>query len=135
MDDLDQIFDEENKLITETARKVKAYVKKTWPKFDVVLEIPLKDLFPDPGKGGLQSIWKHGAADIVVYSGKKIIAVLEPGGSHHFTDPKQIRRDKCKWKLCELNRVRCFKFANNLVDGLSKRKLRRMFGKVIFGIV
>lgn len=136
MDDLDEIFSaaEENKLITETARKVKAYIKKTWPKFDPILEIPLRDIFPDPGKGGLQSIWKYGSADIVVFHEKKMLAILEPGGAHHFNDPKQIRRDKCKWKLCEINGVRCFKFANNLVGALSNRKMRTMFGKVLFGM-
>lgn len=136
MDDLDQIYDlaEENKLITETAREVKAYIERTWPKFDVDLEIPLRELFPDPqAKGGLQSIWKYGAADVVVRRGKKIVAIFEPGGAHHFNDPKQVKRDKCKWKLCELNGVRCFRFANSLPKALSNRKKRQMFGKFLFG--
>jgi len=136
MDDLEQIYDlaEENKLITETAKAVKAYIKKTWPKFDVHLEVPLKDIFPDPGKGGLQSIWKFGSADIVVYLDHKMVAIFEPGGAHHFNDPKQIRRDKCKWKLCEINGVRCFRFANNVPGALSNKKKREMFGRYLFGI-
>lgn len=135
MDEIEILFDavEENKLITETARKVKSYIQKTWPQFEVHLEMPLKLLFPDPGKGGLKSIWEHGAADVVIYKNKKLIAILEPGGAHHFLDPKQIRRDKRKWKLCQINGVKCFRFANSLFFSLSNRKLRSMFGKVIFG--
>jgi len=134
METIEQIYDvaEENKLITETAKKVKEYIKKTWPKFNPVLEIPLCDLFSDPGKGGLQSIWKHGSADVVVYSGDKIVAIFEPGGSHHFQDPKQIRRDRCKYKLCQINGVECFRFANSLFDALSNKKRRAMFGKFLF---
>lgn len=161
MDDIDQVYDlaEENKLITETAKKVQAYIKETWPQFTPVLEVPMRDIFPDPGgtnRSGLQRMWAMGAADIVVWrnvslpglfawerltpeqkqmliKSKSMVSIFEPGGAHHF-EKKQWRRDKCKWKLCQLNGVRCLRFANSLPDALSKRKLRAMIGKFLFGM-
>jgi hypothetical protein len=133
--EIDEFFDQNrHELITETAKDLKSYVDKTWPGFETRLEVSMKDLFPDPGKGGLQTIWKYGSADLVISKKGRIVAILEPGGSHHFNDPNQIRRDKRKWKLCEINGVRCFKFANSLFYALSNRKKRTMLGKVIFGL-
>ena len=135
MNEIDEFFDNnENDLITQTAKDLKSYVDKNWPGFKTRLEVPLKELFPEPGKGGLHTIWKYGSADLVVEKDGRIVAILEPGGSHHFNDPKQIKRDKRKWKLCQINGTRCFRFANSLFYALSNRKKRTMLGKVIFGL-
>ena len=123
-----------NPLITEEARAVKTYIKKTWPNFEVKLEIPLRELFPKPISKYYWSMWSKGSADVIVYYQGKIVVIFEPGGAHHFQDPKQIRRDKIKTKICQMNGVRCFRFANNLPDALSNRKKRQMFGRFLFGM-
>lgn len=132
MENIDDIF---NPLITEEARETKRFIQKNWINFDVILEVPLRELFPKPDGIGLKSIWEHGSADVVIYHKQSgnIVAIFEPGGCHHFTDPLQIKRDKRKWKLCQINGVRCFRYANNLLKDLSNRKKRRMFGKFLFG--
>ena len=120
-------------LITEEAIKVQSYINETWPKFKVELEVKLNKLFPKPENSGLKHIWTYGAADVVVYKNDKIIAVFEPGGSHHFQDEKQIKNDKRKYMLCKKNGVNYLKFGNNVIYSLSKRQMRRVFGKYLFG--
>lgn len=119
-------------LVTEEAIRVKDYINKTWPKFRVELEKKLNSLFPEPKNVGLKHIWKYGSADIVVYKDDKIIAIFEPGGSHHFQDEKQIKNDKRKYMLCNINGVNCLKFANSVIYNLSKRQMRKLFGKYLF---
>lgn len=118
-------------LITEEALSIKDYIKEQWPQFDVQLEQRLNTLFPQPLKG-CKHIWRHGTADIVVRRGGKIVAVIEPGGSHHFQDEKQMKNDRAKWKLCQINGVGCLRIANGVLDKLSKRKKRTLLGKYLF---
>jgi hypothetical protein len=94
----------------------------------------LKRLFAEPGNKGLKHIWKYGSADLVVWKKDKLVCIIEPGGSHHFTDEKQIKNDKRKWMLCEKNGVRCMKMANGLVFGLSNRQRRKLLGRLLFGL-
>lgn len=118
--------------ITKEAVDTEAYINNTWPSLKTRLEVPLRQLFPEPINCGLKHIWKYGAADIVVSRGDKIIAVFEPGGSHHFQDEKQIKNDKRKFMLCKKNGVRYLKYGNNVIYSLSKRQMRRIFGKYLF---
>ena len=118
-------------LITEEAREYKSFIEKTWPQFDVKLEQPLRSLFPKPVHGCIH-IWTFGSADVVVRKRDRVIAIFEPGGSHHFTDKKQIRNDRAKWKLCDINGVGCLRMANSVFKNLSNRKRRSMIGKFLF---
>lgn len=118
--------------ITKEALETEAFINNTWPKLKTKLEVPLRDIFPKPENVGLKHIWTYGAADVVVYNGTKIVAVFEPGGSHHFTDDTQKRNDRRKYMLCKKNEVRYLKFANSVISSLSKRQMRKLFGKYIF---
>ena len=95
--------------------------------------IHLSELFPKPDNPGLQHIWRYGSADLLVYRGSKPVAIIEPGGGHHFEE-KQSLNDRRKWKLAELHGVRCLNMMNGLQARLSKRKWRELIGGVLFRI-
>jgi len=119
-------------LITEEAKKILAYLKKTWGHlFEFELERPLCELFPEPDMKYLKHIWEKGSADIVVYRDGNVVAIIEPGGGHHF-DKKQERNDVNKAKLCEENEAACLHLMNGVFDALSNRKRRMLFGACLF---
>jgi hypothetical protein len=118
---------------------VEDYINKTWPgRFRVVVRrphgVPLRELFPEPRNTGLRHIWRHGSVDVVVYNGDKLIAGFEPGGSQHFQDEIQMKNDRRKWKLFDVNGVKCFRYANGLLEKLSNRQRRKLVGRYLFGI-
>lgn len=68
------------------------YIRKRHPKFAVRTKVPLKELFPQPKGPRLQRFWQaQSHADIVIFRNDKLIAILEPGGTH-VTDEKQVMR-------------------------------------------
>jgi len=109
------------------------YIKKTWGKlgFEVKVREPLRNLFPRPKNRALLSMWKYGHADVAVFKNGKLIAILEPGGVHHF-DEEQRKRDEKKYRLCKQNSVKCLFFVSSLPERVSKRKFRNMIRKVLF---
>jgi len=127
---IEELFDQ--CLITEDIQEIESYINKTWPKFETELEVKLKDLFKEPKNKGLKHIWKYGAADLVIRKNNKLICIIESGGSHHFTDEKQIKNDARKFKLCEINNVKCLQMVNGVKDKLSNRKWRKLLGKYLF---
>lgn len=122
-----------NDTITQEQHDIESYIQETWPgKFRTVLGARLSDIFPEPNNVGLRHIWKYGEADISVYRSGKLVAIIEPGGSHHF-DEHQALNDRRKWKLAELNGVYCLSMLNGLRSQLSKRKWRLLIGRAVFG--
>lgn len=121
-------------LITEEVIALEKYINKTWPKFVTQKEIALRDLFPKPENSGLKHIWTYGSADLVVFKDDKPICIFEPGGRQHF-DEKQHKNDARKFKLVELNKCKCLHMMNNVVDGLSKRQLRRLIGGFLWKVL
>ena len=122
-------------LITEEAIRTEDFINKAWPKLKTKKEVPLRELFEEPENRGLKHIWTYGAADVVVYNGDRIVAVFEPGGSHHLTDEKQKKNDNRKFMLCKKNGVRYLKFANSVIYQMTKRQMRRLFGKYLYSAV
>lgn len=123
-----------NNRITDTAKAISTYIENKWGHlFDVDLETPLRTLFPEPDNCGLKHIWKYGSADIVVRKKGIVICIIEPGGGQHFEE-KQSKNDSRKWKLCELNGVRCLTMMNGVMEQLSNRKWRSLLGRYLFGI-
>lgn len=120
-------------VITQEVLETEMYINKTWPKFSTQVEVPLKDLFLEPENKGLAHIWKYGAADLVVRKNDNIVCIIELGGGQHFEE-KQSLNDRRKWKLCEINGVRCLSMVNSVPTQLSKRKWRRLLGRFIFGM-
>lgn len=98
---------------------------------DTRLEVPLKELFLEPENKGLQHIWKFGAADLCVYRNDKLVCIVEIGGGQHF-DEKQARNDRRKWKLCDINGVKCVGFMNSALQKSSNRSIRKVLGSRIF---
>jgi hypothetical protein len=120
-----------NERITDEVLEIESYINKTWTRVITKTEVPLKDLFPEPRNPGLKHIWKWGAADLVVFACKTPICIIEPGGSHHWEE-RQMKNDRRKWKLAELNGVNCLFIMNHVVGRLSKRQLRGLLGKNVF---
>ena len=110
------------------------YIRRIWPMFEVKTKVPLRELFPEPEKLGMKRLWNYGHADVAVFKDGKLIAVLEPGGAHHF-DEQQAARDRRKYMLCKLNNVTCLHFVTGLPERLSKRKFRNMIRKALFAKV
>jgi hypothetical protein len=124
---------DDNVLITAEARAYKDYIESKWGHlFHVELEKPLRDLFPKPEQKFLHSIWRLGAADIVVFKNSKPICVLEPGGRQHY-DEVQAKRDARKQKLCSLNNVKCLHIMNGTMSRVSKRQWKKFIGSYLFG--
>lgn len=117
--------------ITDDIRQIEEYINKTWPKLATQKEVRLSKLFIEPTNKGLKHIWKYGSADLVVYKYNKPICIIESGGSHHWEE-KQSLNDRRKWKLAELNGVRCLTMMNGLMTRLSKRKWRALLGSYFF---
>ena len=122
----------DNVRVTEEAKAIKAYIEQTWPRlFHARLEVQLREIFDQPENSGLKHIWHSGAADLVVFRDGKPIAIIEPGGSHHFEE-KQSLNERRKWKLAELNGVQCLQVMNDVMSALSKRKWRALIGSCLF---
>ena len=120
-------------IITEEIRKIEAYINSTWEQFTTRKEVKLRELFPEPDNTGLRHIWKYGSADLVVSKDGKPVCIIEAGGAQHWED-KQSLNDRRKWKLCEVNGVRCLTMMNGLMASLSKRKWRELLGRYLFGL-
>lgn len=128
---IDQERDISLEKITDDVIILETFINKTWPKFTTQKEMALFDLFPEPENKGLKHIWKYGFADLVVKRNNKVVAIFEPGGPQHF-DEKQKKNDARKFKLCELNNVKCFHLMNGFKNQISKRKLRQMIGRILW---
>lgn len=118
-------------MITEEIRRIEGYINKTWPYLTTRKELPLRELFPEPENKGLKHIWKYGSADLVIYKGGRPVCIIEAGGGQHFAE-KQSLNDRRKWKLSEINNVKCLSMLNGLMDKLSRRKWRALLGGYIF---
>lgn len=113
--------------------QIKAYLIRTWKHLTTRVEVDLKDVFPKPENKGLLHIWKWGSADLLVYRHGKLVCLIESGGSHHW-EKKQSLNDCRKWKLAEINGVRCLTMMNGMMKRLSIRKWRELLGRYIFGL-
>ena len=119
-------------MITEEEVKIREYVVRTWPEFYTTSGTKLSTLFSEPENSGLKHIWKYGHADISVFRGKKLICLIEPGGSHHFEEHQSLN-DRRKWKLAEINGVRCLHLMNETMENLSKKQFRKLMGGILYG--
>ena len=118
--------------ITQEALLIKGFIDSEWGHlFNTNLEVRLNALFPEPTNRGLKHIWSYGTADIVITKGITPIAIIEPGGDHHW-ESRQRLNDRRKWKLAELNNVNCIHIMNGVVGNISKRQVRRMLGSILF---
>ena len=108
-------------IITEDIKQIEAYINRTWKHLSTEKEIRLNKLFPEPENVGLKHIWRYGSADLIVYRHKKPVCIIESGGSHHWEE-KQSLNDRRKWKLAEVNGVRCLTMMNGMMERLSNRK-------------
>jgi hypothetical protein len=119
-------------IITEDIKQIEKYINHIWEQFTTKKEVKLRNLFPEPEEAGLRHIWKYGSADLVVLKDNKPICIIESGGAHHFEE-KQSLNDRRKWKLAELNGVRCLNMVVGLSGKLSNRKWRTLLGRYLFG--
>ncbi len=118
-------------MMTKEAIDIASYINSTWKEFETGLEVRLRDLFPQPQNPGLKHIWTYGTADVVVYRGRRLICIIEPGGAYHWGDHQSLN-DRRKWKLAQLNGVKCLGIMNGLMRRLSKRKWRALLGSYLF---
>ncbi len=119
-------------VITDEAKAIRDYIVEKWGHlFDVQLEVKLNELFPEPENVGLKHIWKYGSADIVVSRKGNLVAIIETGGSHHWEE-KQSLNDRRKWKLADINNVKCLTMMNGIMDSLSRRQWRNLLGQILF---
>jgi hypothetical protein len=118
-------------IITEDVKQIEKYINNTWKQFTTEKEVRLSKLFTEPENTGLRHIWRYGSADLVVYREGKPICIIESGGSHHWEE-KQSLNDRRKWKLAEINGVRCLTMMVGIRNRLSNRKWRGLLGRYLF---
>lgn len=118
-------------LISPEAILLEVFINDNFPRFNTELEVPLYKLFQEPENKGLKHIWKYGSADLVVRKDDELIAVMEPGGKHHWEE-RQSLNDRRKYMLCQKNGVRCLNMMNSVVKQLSKRQLRKLIGALLY---
>ena len=119
-------------IITEDVKQIEKYINSTWKQFTTEKEVQLSKLFSEPENKGLRHIWRYGSADLVIYKEGKPICIIESGGSHHWEE-KQSLNDRRKWKLAEINGVRCLTMMVGIRQRLSNRKWRALLGRYLFG--
>jgi len=119
-------------IITEDVRQIERYINSIWKQFTTEKEVRLSKLFSEPENKGLKHIWRYGSADLVVYKESKPVCIIESGGSHHWEE-KQSLNDRRKWKLAEINGVRCLTMVVGIQKRLSNRKWRALLGRYLFG--
>jgi hypothetical protein len=121
-------------VVSQEAMFLEIFINNNFPRFSTEIEVPLCKLFAQPENKGLKHIWTYGSADLVVRKDDKIVAVFEPGGKHHWEE-KQSLNDRRKYKLCQINGVRCCSMMNSVIKNLSKRQLRKLIGATLYGPV
>jgi len=121
--------------ITPETKALENYIQSKWGHlFALKLEVPLKELFPEPADSPyLAHIWKYGRCDLAVFRAGSLKAIFELNGQAHWTDARQIRNDDRKHALASRNAVPCVFLANRLQATLSKRKFRQLVGSALFG--
>ncbi len=119
-------------IITEDVRTIERYINATWKQFETEKEVRLNKLFSEPENKGLKHIWRYGSADLVISKDGKTVCIIESGGSHHWEE-KQSLNDRRKWKLAEINGVRCLTMVVGIKQRLSNRKWRALVGRYLFG--
>ena len=120
-------------IITQDIKQIEEYINKTWKHLSTEKELRLNKVFPQPVNVGLKHIWRYGSADLVVSRHGKPVCIIESGGSHHWEE-KQSLNDRRKWKLAEINGVRCLTMMNGMMGRLSNRKWRNLLGRYLFGL-
>ena len=101
-------------------------------KVSIETKKPLRELFPKPENKWLSTIWSHGHADISVYRHGELKCIIEPGGSAHLREARQISADKRKDRLCKLNGVNVLRLMNSVINCLDHPKTKRLFRKYIY---
>jgi hypothetical protein len=91
------------------------------PRIQAQFDVPLKELI-----GGTSRL----RLDFVVKHHTRIVAFEIDGHESHFTDPKQIRRDETKDKLCLEHGIELYRLLPSLVTRTSVCK--RLVKKWIF---
>ncbi len=118
----------------EILEKINNHIINHWNlKVSIKTKVPLKELFPEPKNKWLLSIRQRGHADIAVYRHGELKCIIEPGGSAHLKDSKQMSADKRKDRLCKLNSVNVLRLMNSVINCLDHPKTKRLFKKYIYG--
>lgn len=119
----------------EVLEKLLLHLRGKFPRLKFGYKVPLRDLFAEPEKNYLRSIWKHGHGDVPVYRHGELVCIVEIGGSNHFKDKRQRDRDKRKDVLCKVNEVSCLRVANSFVNLLGKKVTEELLRKYFYSLV
>ncbi len=117
---------------TEEEKSIREYISRTWSEFHTETGATLFTLFPEPENYGLKHIWTYGHSDISVFRKRRLVCLIEPGGSQHFEEHQSLN-DRRKWKLTEINGVKCLHLMNGTMENLSKKQFRKLMGGVLYG--
>jgi len=118
---------------TKDLRVISSFIEHNF-RLTTKIKVPLKELFPKPEKKHLQRFWGNNShADIPIFRHHKLVLIIEPGGKAHFSDKKQIIRDKKKYAICKLNGVNLLSISNSVIGYLDDKKTKRLFRKYIYG--
>lgn len=118
-----------------TLEKLKTWIETNLP-VTVGMKVPLKKLLPKSEKKHLERFRTDNShADLAVFRHLKLVCIIEPGGTAHFSDKKQRTRDKKKLALCLENNIEFLPLANGSIDisgGPKTQKLKKLLKKKIY---
>lgn len=116
-----------------TVERVARYAATAFPFVGLRPWRRLKELFPRPRGRALEKFWSGPShADLALFLGKKLVAILEPGGIQHAVDPDQQRRDATKDAICRQFGVSVVRFYNSEIERMDSKAWRKLLRAAIF---
>jgi hypothetical protein len=109
-----------------------SWLRSKFPRFYFEVKKPLRKLFPEPKK--FRRFWKNNwsHADIGVFSGRKLVCVIEPGGYQHLIDKEQMNRDKKKKSICEEFNVYFLPLMNQTLKNQGHKEFTRLLRNAFY---
>lgn len=92
------------------------------------VRMSLKKAFPKPKDKFLIPFWKNKNAhlDIPVFRHGKLVCAIEPGGSQHLTDERQMANDKRKAAICKENDVNFLPLLNSCLKLCGHKEFKKL---------
>lgn len=109
-----------------------SWLRNKFPRFCFEVKKSLKELFPEPKK--YKAFWRHpwSHADVSVFSGRKLVCIIEPGGFQHLTDKQQAIRDGKKKSICDESNVYFLPLMNQALENREHKEFTRLLRNAFY---
>ena len=109
-----------------------SWLRNKFPRFCFEVKKPLRKLFSEPNR--FKRFWKHpwSHADVSVFSGRKLVCIIEPGGFQHLVDKHQMMNDKKKKSICNENNVYFLPLMNQALKNREHKEFTRLLRNAFY---